>query len=56
MPRDRALGTAVARLVDAAFAGSAEGLVLALLGVRGVSDEEARLIADARAKGGARRG
>jgi predicted transcriptional regulator len=38
------LGRVVHRLVDAAFAGSAEGLVLALLESRGVTDEEARRI------------
>jgi hypothetical protein len=45
----------VHRLVDAAFAGSAEALVLALLEGRGVSDEEARrirqLIDKARSRG-----
>lgn len=58
VPRSEALGSAVKRLVDSAFAGSAEGLVLALLDGRGVSDDEARrieqLIAFARKKGGAR--
>jgi BlaI family transcriptional regulator, penicillinase repressor len=43
-PRATTLGRVVQRLVDAAFAGSAEGLVLALLEGRGVSDEEARRI------------
>jgi predicted transcriptional regulator len=43
-PRDTTLGRVVHRLVDAAFAGSAEALVLALLEGRGVSDEEARRI------------
>ena len=43
-PRDATLGDVVHRLVDAAFAGSAERLVLALLEGRGVSDEEARRI------------
>jgi predicted transcriptional regulator len=43
-PRGTTLGRVVHRLVDAAFAGSAEGLVLALLEGRGVSDEEARRI------------
>jgi len=43
-PRDATLGQVVHRLVDAAFAGSAEGLVLALIEGRGVSEEEARRI------------
>jgi predicted transcriptional regulator len=43
-PRADTLGQVVHRLVDAAFAGSAEALVLALLDGRGVSDEEARRI------------
>jgi BlaI family transcriptional regulator, penicillinase repressor len=43
-PRARTLGRVVQRLVDAAFAGSAEGLVLALLEGRGVTDAEARRI------------
>jgi predicted transcriptional regulator len=38
------LGGVVHRLVDSAFAGSAEALVLALLEGRGVSDDEARRI------------
>ncbi len=41
VPRDATLGTMVKRLVDTAFAGSAEGLVLALLDGRGVSRDEA---------------
>jgi BlaI family penicillinase repressor len=53
-PREATLRQVVGRLVDAAFAGSAEGLVLALLEGRGVSDEEARrirkLIDDARGR------
>ena len=44
VPRRDTLGAVVRRLVDSAFAGSAEGLVLALLEGRGVSDEEARRI------------
>jgi predicted transcriptional regulator len=44
VPRDVTLGRVVHRLVDAAFAGSAEALVLALLESRGVTDEEARRI------------
>jgi BlaI family transcriptional regulator, penicillinase repressor len=43
-PRAATLGQVVHRLVDAAFAGSAEALVLALLEGRGVTDEEARRI------------
>lgn len=43
-PREAALGSMVRRLVDSAFGGSAEGLVLALLHGRGVSREEARRI------------
>lgn len=54
-PRAATLGQVVHRLVDAAFAGSADALVLALLEGRGVSDEEARrirqLIDNARGKG-----
>jgi predicted transcriptional regulator len=42
--RAATLGQVVHRLVDAAFAGSAEALVLALLEGRGVSDEEAKRI------------
>ncbi len=44
VPRETTLGQVVHRLVDAAFAGSAEALVFALLEGRGVSDEEARRI------------
>ena len=43
-PRAATLSQVVHRLVDAAFAGSAEALVLALLEGRGISDEEARRI------------
>src|SRR5437762_340785 len=43
-PREATLGRVVQRLVDAAFAGSAEGLILALLQGRGVSPDEARRI------------
>lgn len=42
--RDSTLGQVVHRLVDAAFAGSPEALVLALLQGRGVSDDEAKRI------------
>jgi predicted transcriptional regulator len=44
VPREATLGRVVHRLVDAAFAGSADALVLALLEGRGVSAEEARRI------------
>ena len=43
-PRTSALGQMVEHLVESAFEGSAEGLVMALLQGRGVSDEEARRI------------
>ncbi len=42
--RDVTLGGMVERLVETAFAGSAEDLVVALLGGRGVSDAEAKRI------------
>ncbi len=42
--RAATLGRVVHRLVDAAFAGSADELVLALLEGRGVSEEEAERI------------
>ena len=44
VPREATLGKVVRRLVDTAFGGSAEGLVMALLHDRGVSKEEARRI------------
>jgi predicted transcriptional regulator len=44
VPRAATLGGVVHRLVDAAFAGSAEALILALLEGRGVTDGEARRI------------
>ena len=44
VPREATLGEVVRRLVDTAFGGSAEGLVMALLHDRGVSKEEARRI------------
>jgi BlaI family transcriptional regulator, penicillinase repressor len=44
VPRDVTLGTMIGRLVDTAFGGSVEGLVMALLHGRGVSREEARRI------------
>ncbi len=43
-PREATLGTMVQRLVETAFRGSAEGLVMALLHGRGISKEEARKI------------
>lgn len=43
-PREATLGAMVRKLVDTAFAGSAEGLVLALLDGRGVSADEAARI------------
>ena len=52
--RDSTLRVLVDRLVETAFSGSAEGLVLAMLEGRGLSDEEAvrirKLINDARGK------
>lgn len=42
--RETTLGGMVERLVETAFAGSAEELVVALLGGRGVSDDEAKRI------------
>ncbi len=44
VPRDATLITMIRRLVDTAFAGSAEGLILALLDGRGVSKDEAERI------------
>ncbi|WP_406697875.1 BlaI/MecI/CopY family transcriptional regulator [Singulisphaera sp. Ch08] len=44
VPREATLGTMIRRLVDTAFGGSAEGLIMALLHGRGVSKEEARRI------------
>jgi predicted transcriptional regulator len=41
VPREATLGTMIRRLVDTAFGGSAEGLVMALLDGRGVSRDEA---------------
>jgi BlaI family transcriptional regulator, penicillinase repressor len=43
-PREATLGALVRKLVDTAFAGSAEGLVVALLDGRGVSKDEAERI------------
>jgi BlaI family penicillinase repressor len=45
VPRTATLGNMVRRLVDTAFGGSAEGLVMALLDGRGVSKDEAERIA-----------
>jgi BlaI family transcriptional regulator, penicillinase repressor len=44
VPREATLGEMVRRLVDTAFGGSAEGLVMALLHDRGVSKAEAKRI------------
>lgn len=44
VPREATLRTVVRRLIETAFAGSAEGLVHALLHGRGVSKEEAKQI------------
>ncbi len=43
-PRATTLSQVVHRLVDAAFAGSADALVLALIKGRGISEEEAQRI------------
>jgi BlaI family transcriptional regulator, penicillinase repressor len=48
--RESALSQVVSRLVDTAFAGSAEGLVMALLDGRGVSEDEAARIRELIAK------
>ncbi|MHC4403386.1 MAG: BlaI/MecI/CopY family transcriptional regulator, partial [Planctomycetota bacterium] len=42
--RERTLGDLVSGLVDKAFAGSAESLMMALLNARGLTDEEGRRI------------
>ncbi|HEY4262958.1 MAG TPA: BlaI/MecI/CopY family transcriptional regulator [Schlesneria sp.] len=44
--REETLGKMVGRLVDTAFSGSAEGLMMALLDERGVTREEADRIRD----------
>lgn len=44
--REEALGTVVERLVDTAFAGSADRMVMALLDGRGVTADEASRIRD----------
>ena len=44
VPREATLGTMISRLVQTAFGGSAEGLLVALLHGRGVSKEEAARI------------
>ena len=43
-PREQVLGGMVKRLLDSAFGGSAEGLILTLLKERGVSPDEAKRI------------
>jgi predicted transcriptional regulator len=43
-PRENVLGGMVERLVDSAFGGSAEGLVLALLNGRGITPAEVERI------------
>ncbi len=54
VPRDTTLRGLVDRLVETAFSGSAEGLVLAMLEGRGLSDAEAtrirKLIDDAKGR------
>jgi len=44
LSRERVLGGMVKRLLDSAFGGSAEGLILTLLKERGVSQDEAKRI------------
>lgn len=52
--QDSVLGNVVSRLVETAFRGSADALVMALLDGRGVSDDEAKrirkMIAEAKKK------
>jgi BlaI family penicillinase repressor len=55
VPREATLGTMIRRLVDTAFEGSAEGLVMALLHGRGVSKEEAARIREMIDRAGGRR-
>jgi BlaI family transcriptional regulator, penicillinase repressor len=58
VPRETTLGTILSRLVQTAFGGSAEGLLVALLQDRGVSKEEAariRAMIDQAEKRGRRR-
>jgi predicted transcriptional regulator len=43
-PREEVLGGVVQRLIDSAFGGSAEGLILALLHGRGVTSTEVKNI------------
>jgi BlaI family transcriptional regulator, penicillinase repressor len=45
-PREAVQGMMVRRLLDSAFNGSAEGLVMALLDGRGLTDDEAKRIRD----------
>ncbi len=44
VPREATMGTMIKNLVETAFGGSAEGLMMALLQGRGVSKEEAARI------------
>jgi BlaI family transcriptional regulator, penicillinase repressor len=46
VPREAVQGMMVRRLLDSAFQGSAEGLVMALLDGRGLTDDEAKRIRD----------
>ncbi len=46
VPREAVQGMMVRRLLDSAFNGSAEGLVMALLDGRGLTDDQARRIRD----------
>ncbi len=58
VPREATLGTILSRLVQTAFGGSAEGLMVALLHGRAVSKEEAariRMMIDQAEKRGRRR-
>jgi len=44
VPREATMGTMIKQLIETAFGGSAEGLMMALLQGRGVSKEEAAKI------------
>jgi BlaI family transcriptional regulator, penicillinase repressor len=46
VPREAVQGMMVRRLLDSAFNGSAEGLIMALLDGRGLTDDEAKRIRD----------
>jgi predicted transcriptional regulator len=46
VPREAVQGMMVRRLLDSAFNGSAEGLAMALLDGRGLTDDEAKRIRD----------